>query len=642
MSLKVVEITDLRDFTREFVTIVGVPQMDPHNRNLTEGINLGIADGTQFSGPFNNGAYFHNADLYFWWNQFNKNASVGGARQVYGFLYAHDALCRDSRRGWYRPHTFQPTFGSGTGITHPFGSDGNTSSKIAVGQPNLQTGQQSFFRHGALNGMIIPESETYVSGWHRFNCADGSRQNFFEDFWPQVSSDFSGVNGGAVDGGTAGYWVAATGVNANLDPYHALVFEGITDTTGGMPGETSASAGMLRAVTSHPKGLLLIRSRASNFLGNGTPSNLDTRWIWVDITTGLAVGVLGQSGIVNSFSTNTFHDESFDHKQFEWERVQFVPDDGSAYDRPKGELHFSLSTDRRFGLPDQSIQVGSASPFTSLVNRQFVKVVDFNPFNETIGQVRIHNRQRFLGILDTPVEPIQDGGVSLPAAGTVGNRRSPGIYYHPPSRSWVNVQSSFFNASNAGPDEPAVGASRIIRWARQTTVEQLTAPTPDEAVRESSLLTIRLLALNDFGEPVAGETVNFRTNRQSTRDEQFNGTTQAATNYVVARGVIDEDGSLQIYSGGGIDSGGTLLALGVDYTVSSYATGTLAPVGSWPTATISVRYRHRSAPVYPGFGSVISTSSVTNADGVATVVLELGTSLRGELLGLEASSEVFV
>jgi len=450
MPLRVVEITDLRDFTRSFVSIQGPKNVDPHNDDFSNGNNLGTGDGTSIGSEFMHGAYFHNADLYFYRQELEKDDPITSNRVLYPFFYAHDALCRNPNRGWYYPVEFQPTFGSANGISYHFG-DSNVRRRVIVGQPNLQTGQQSFFRYGSISGSPNSAPETYVIGWHRFDCQTGARQNVFENFWPQISFDLAGPNGGAANGSTAGFWI---GASSNQEEYHAIVFEGITSTVGGMPGETSPSAGMLRAVTSHPKGLMLVRADASNFLGNGGANNLGQRWIWVDITTGLAVGVLGVSGPVNSFSANTFHDESIDHKTFNWQRVQFVPDEGSSFNRPKGELHFTLSEDTRFQLPNQLIQPGVGTSFTSTVLRSFVKVVDFNPFNELTGTVRIHNRTRFLGILDIPMGPIIAGGNTVGPTGSIADRRNPGIYYHPPSRTWINVQSSFTSASNNGANQP--------------------------------------------------------------------------------------------------------------------------------------------------------------------------------------------
>ena len=638
MPLRIVEITDLRDFTREFVNVKLLPNLDPHNQDLSEGINLGNSDGTTSGGEYTYGNYFHNADLYGWWQPNEKKDSGTLLRTVYGFFYATDALHRDTSRGWADTNTYQPTFGSATGRSYPFGA--TSKRRFIVGQPNLQTGEQLWYYWGDLSGSPTGAPEVYVAGWHSFHCATGARETFFANAWPNWSHPLNSLAAGAIDGNTAGYWHANSGVNGNQDEYHAIVFEGITDTTGGMPGETHASAGMIRGGTSHPLGLMLVRARESNFLGDGPSNDLGTRWLWIDIDTGLAVGILGQAGLANTRSNNTFHDESLDHKHFDWQKIQFVPDPGSTFAQPKGELHFFLSEDGRFELPGRTVE-GPDGDFTSLTSRQYVKVVDFNPFNATTGGVRVHNRVRFLGILDTPCEPIQDGGVSLPRSGTTHNRRSPGCYYHPPSRTWCNSQSSFENANNAGTDEPAVGASRFMRWARQADVDEVTHPVVLESVRANSRMTVRTRLITDFGEPIAGETVHFRTNRQSTRDEQFNGTTQATSNYVVSQGVIDDDNSLEVYESAGIDDGGTLLTLGVDYTVSSYATGTLAPVGSWPTDTVSVRYRHRSSVVRPGYGTLINSSAVSDASGVATALIELDANLEGELIGLEVDSEVF-
>jgi len=638
MPLKVTEIADLRTFTREFVTNRGFDNMDEHNNDLQYGVNLGNSDGTSGGSEYTYGSYCHNSDLYLW-EQIVEKKDPGLTRILYPAKHAHDGLCRDNNRGWWIPTTFQPNFASISGQSFHFGGTGKR--RMIMGQPNLQTGAQVFYFYGDISGSPNSAPEVYTAGWHSFNCLDGSRasginSNLFPNFSPDWNSSLV-----AADGNTAGYWTGGSGVNANQDEYHGILFEGITDTTGGMPGETNSSAGMKRALGAHPEGLLLVRARASNFLGDGPSNNLGLRWIWVDVDTGLAVGILGIPTIANNGSTNPFKENTLDFREFEWQGVQFVPDDGSTFAEPKGELHLFLAEDSRFEIVDQPVDPEEGDSFTSLVNRQYVAVHDFNPFNNTNGAVRIHNRRRFIGILDTPCEPIIDGGVDLGEYGTTHVRRSPSIYYHPPTRTYINVQSSFATANNSGADEPVTGASRIIRWQRQTQVDAITQPVPLDVVREDSLLTIRMKVTNDFGEPIAGETINFRTTRSSTRDEQFDGTVQASSNYVVAQGVIDDDYSLQVYEGAGIDDGGTLLEEGVDYTVSSYATGTLAPVGSWPTDTISVRYRHRSSVVTPGYGTLYNATAVSNSFGVVPVFIELGENLEGELVGVEADSEVF-
>ena len=640
MPLKVVEISDLRDFTREFVTNRGLSNMDPHNQDLSEGVNLGNSDGTSGGSEYTYGHYCHIAEQYLWWQITETKDSGTLLRTLYPAIYAHDALCRDTDKGWWIPHTYQPNFGSITGRSFHFG--GTAKRRFIIGQPNLDTGEQVFYYYGDLSGSPNSAPETYVIGWHSFNVLDGSRDQWNVNIYPNLNAGLDSTSGGAATGATAGYWEANNGVNGNQDEYCPIIFEGITDTTGGMPGETHPSAGMLRGGTSHPEGLMLIRARVSNFNGDGTSNDLGTRMIWVDLDTGLAVGILGLPSIVNSQSSNPFHENSINLRQFDWQRWQFVPDPGSSFAQPKGELHAFLAEDSRFELHDQSVEVAGETPFTSTVNRQYVSVWDFNPFNVTGGTVRVHNRRRFVGILDTPCEPIQDGGVSLDAFGTTHVRRSPSIYYHPPSRSYINVQSSFENANNAGTDEPAAGASRIIRWARQTQVDKVSHPIPIGEPRANGRITIRSKITNDFDQPIAGETVYFRLNRQSTRDEQFDGTTQAGTNYVVANAVIDDDASLEVYEGAGIDDGGVLLELGVDYTVSSYTTGTLAPVGSWPTDTVSVRYRHRSVPLTTDVpATLLNASAVSNANGVVSAQVQFGEFSEGELIGFEADSEAF-
>ena len=637
MPLEIVEIKDLRTFVRAFLEANRDRMFD--DQDLTEGYDFGNGDGRN-ANQREGGAFLQGPNLYMYRQALNKNnlaADSGQNPAARNAIYATDALLRDPGDGWWQPTIeFRTTLG-GLQIERHFG--GLTSFEIAFlipGQMDPSSRAQAFYLYGITDG-IQPDADirNYVRGWHSFQASDAEPIERFEDLWPNISANMVITNGGALSG-QEGYWRVAfqTGI-------YAIAFEGITDTTGGMPGETDSNAGMIRGGTSHPKGLLLTRPSAVNFLGDGIPNNLDTRWTWVDLDTGLAVGVLGLPAIVDSESDSDFSENRIGPSNFIWSSIQFVADEGSSFARPKGEIHLGMVVDDQNEINNHPIVDPGGNDFTATVSRQFVVVHDFNPFNETSGRVRVHNRRTFLGEIDTPFGPIISGGSTAPGFGTTHNNRSPKIYYDPQSQTYVGQQHVWQTPGGdiADLDQPIVGASRLIRWRRQTAISDISQPTPFDAVTESSTILAQMVVSDDFGIPVAGTTIHFQTERQSTRDEGFSGTTQGSSDYVVARGVIDNDGSLEVRSGGGIDIGGALLTIGVDYTVSDFATGTLSPVGSWPSAVISVRYRHRSAPVTPGFGTLLGATAVTNEIGIVNAAIELGPNLEGEIIGLNVDTE---
>ena len=143
--------------------------------------------------------------------------------------------------------------------------------------------------------------------------------------------------------------------------------------------------------------------------------------------------------------------------------------------------------------------------------------------------------------------------------------------------------------------------------------------------------------INDVGDRAISAPVTFELFRVSTRDEQFDGTATGAGTYTVSTDEIDDDGHLAVYEGGSVDTGGTLLVETTDYTVA-YGTGVLTPVGSWPTDTISVRWRHRGVRVGTGHGTLLNASSTTDGFGLAFASITYGADLDGELDELEATA----
>lgn len=619
---KVIEIRDFRQVAIDFVTQRGAPNMDISNQNLSTGVNLTGADGTAASGPFASGQYFQTQDTYMWMQTSDKQL-VGGSRAFYGGVYAHDALLRRADRGWWIPFVYAPNPSVGSSLFNFFGGTG--VNKLVAGQPNMRTLEQKFYM--------------YQAGWHEFQAWDANIVN--NNVWPNLGVDFL-VNG-AIDGSTAGYWSLDPGVSSS-NRGGAVVFEGITNTSFGMPGETAAGTGMIRGGTSHPKGLMLVRSQRFNFTGSGTPGNdLNVTWLWVDIDTGLAVGVLGVPASADSDTFTTWQAPSIDRRDgFFWDNVQFVADPDSSFDRPKGELHFFLCSEASFTRSGEAVEdpLGSTfNPTTSVV--EYFQIFDFNPFNRPGSPARVHNRRTQEGVLHLPVAPLVPGGsVNLvPNSGARNVRVSPRCFYHPPSRSYVNVQGSYSASANDGTGQPAVGSHRIVRWSRDHRDEFVSVPIPDTAVLENAASYIDVYATTELNEPASGIPVYFRTTRRSTRAESFNGTTQGASPYIVARGVIDRDGFLEVRQGADVDGGGTPLVETTNFTVN-YATGTLTPVGSWPSATIFVRYRHRGVSVTPGFGTLSFSSTITDVEGKATAILLLPDNLDRELVGLDVSTGV--
>lgn len=613
MPLEVIEIRDLRTFTQSYTTQVVGPGLQgaSFNNDISTGWNMGSTDGMATSQAWWSVYHFMRDEIVSIAAHTKRN---GAATAIRPGLFSRDALHRNPAVGWFRE-----------GDTL-FGANGSFTGRerLKVGQPNLQTGQQKlYYRRTILGGQ----------GHIEIDPATGSLVG--TPIWPNIPNDFVGSTVSDTNIDTAGEWRVQTAPLPEQRAYNPVIFEGITSTVG-YTAETSASAGILRGGNSHPQGLALIQAASANFIGGGSGNAVGTRWLWVDLNTGLAVGVCGLPVRADSGSTNTFAEPSIDGREFDWRIAQFVPDVGSTFAQPKGEIHLMTSLDTSFVLPGQTV-VAPEQTFTSTVTRNYVAVHDFNPFNVSSGTIRVHNRRRFLGVVDCPQEPIISGGFNATSATNNHLGRNVTMIYHPPSRSYIIWAGHPANANGDEADAPVVGNSRIVRFRRAIVIGNISKPTPTTEVNENRTIQVRVLVRTDLSEPVAGTQVTFNYYRLSTRAESFNGTTQGATAYVVGAGVIDDDNRLEVRSGGSVDTGGTILTRPGQYTVN-FATGTLTPVGSWPSATIFVRYRHRGVQRTPGHGTLVSASGVTDSNGMVFAQVRYQDNVDGEIDGMEATA----
>lgn len=617
MPLDIAEVTDLRTFYLEWIPTHMPSVVDANNDDFADGFGFSCADGNNRGTGHVVGAYDHIRDQYVY-HDFNvKNESGGAGRSLHGGFSSVDALGRESTQGWWVPHEFDPGGPGGGDSIFPWG--GNQRTRFILGQPNLENSTQTLYWYGNNTGE-----------WSSINMSTGVA-DVGADAFPNVVVDAltTTVTPG-IASGVAGYH----NDTANTNDYNLLLFDGMTDTTD-YDQETNVNAGILRGGSTHAKGLILRHAQAANFDGG---SNTGRRWIWIDADTGEAVGVLGIDVNADSDSGNAFAGPSIDGRSFVWDHAQFVPDPGSSFAEPKGELHITTSNDSTFALFTQDIDHPGGS-FTAEVSRQFVMVYDFNPYGNTTGTLRTHNRKIFTGIIDIPFSPAIAGGHNFPASSAnASDVRSPAIYYHPPSRSYVNRQNGTDDVSFENVDMPLAGLHRLIRWRRANVIETITAPTPLDAVTENRVVRARVIAADDFNERAAGVTVGYTLFRNSTRAESFDGTATGAGTYTVEADEIDEDGHLDIRHTNDVDNAGTLLVETTDYTVN-YATGVLTPVGSWPAQTIYVRYRHRDVRLTPAHGALLTASGVTDEDGVSIVQVSYADNLEGEIDEIEVSDQ---
>lgn len=595
MPLELTELRDLRTFVQDFANTIIVRDAPIARNDVSTGWNMAIADGS-IRALATIGVYDQIRDRYMFVMRAEKRNSLGTIL-LDQCVYMRDALCLNSSVGWYRAMN---------GVQIP-----SINGRLKAGQPNLQTGEQKFYGFNAGASFRHFEIDALTG-----NVVAG-------DVWPLFLNDF--ITSGPSTGNAGFYTVS----NSTLNIWQACIFEGITDSTG--------YDEIVRGGNSHPKGLALVLCESTNLDGG---LNTGKRWGWLDLDKNELVGFIPLPTNSDSTSTQDFAEATIDGREFNWHRLQFIADEGSTFAQPKGELHVTsdaYSSNNNLERENVTIDIPSGGTFVSSVQRNYVTVYDFNPFNVQTGTVRVHNRRTFLGIVDNPQEPIFPGGPDMTGIDDITNNRCVSLVYHPPSRTYTSVVSRAFAHPNDSDDGPVLTYSRIARWRRSVVTDRLSQPTVTSVATENRSVRVRVLAFTDLAARAVGVGINFALHRLSTRAESFDGTALGAGTYTVEADEIDDDGFHEVRSGNDVDNGGTLLVETTDYTVN-YATGVLTPVGSWPTDTIYVRYRHRNVQLTPAHGTLLTSGGVTDGDGQTFASVRYGSNVEGEIDGIVATS----
>ncbi len=595
MPLELTELRDLRTFTRDWANDI-IQRDAPVARNDTSGgYNLAIADGS-VRGAIAFGVYDQIRDRYIFIMRAEKR-DAGGSIVIDQNVSARDMLCLNTSVGWFRAMN---------GVQLPSSIGG----KLKAGQPNLETGEQKFY--------------AFSSGNRHFEIDPLTGNAGATNIWPLILNDF--ITSGPTTG-NAGYYTAS---NSGANVWQMCVFEGMTDTTG--------YDEIIRGGNSHPKGLGLVLCEACNFVGG---ANLNKRWGWIDLDKNEIVGFLPLPTRSETDSVQTFGEATIDGRVFNWHRLQFIADEGSTFAQPKGELHVtsdSYAPSNPLEVENVVIDIPSGGTFSTTAQRNYVTVYDFNPFNSQTGVVRIHNRRTFLGIIDNPQEPIFPGGPSMSGNDDILNNRCVSLVYHPPTRTYTSVVGRPFGHPNDSEDAPVLTYSRIARWRRAVVTDRLGQPTVTSVATENRSVQVRVLAFTDLAARAVGVGIDFTLHRLSTRAEAFDGTALGSGDIVVAAAEIDNDGFWELRSGNDVDNAGTLLVEGVDYSTPVFATGTISPIGSWPTDTIYVRYRHRNVKLTPAHGTLLTSGGFTDTNGQTFASVRYGANVEGELDGIVATS----
>lgn len=576
MPLTRIELRDPKVFVTQLVTErLSQTFFDTGQNDWSSGFKIQTGSGTSVGSGFLMPGYHHFTQLTIW---HSRGRSTTTPTIILDPAYiAFDCMMRNQSVGW--------------AISGEQLSTTLNSPRWLMGQPIMENGSQALYGRGAGTSRIA-----------EYSIQNGSLlvADSFPAMpaWPLLRSTIT-------VSATQGYWAHADFGGTNDTPDWGCIFEGITDSSG-MADRTIGG-------TTHAKGLMLYKCDSVNLSGLGTQSRA---WTWIDLATGNAVGKFAVPGSVDT--AGGVNDEPpLAGQTFAWRHCQFVPDDDSERNRPKGEMHMFSSA---FNIFDQTLP----SPLNG-ATRQFVTAYDFNPFARADGIPRTHGRRVFLGQLDIPRDPIISGGrtttesASFPTGGIA-------LRYHQPSRTYFVLTGGSVDQLTPATYQPEVGDFAFSRYRREFVPASISQPTPTEAVESGKDVRYRSIVVTDFGDRASGVSVTATTFRVGEYDERINTRTPAPTGtYTVLEGSIDDTTTLQVWQGG---LGGSLLTLTTHYTVNAPA-GTITGVGThWIAGTqYTVIYRSGGRTFVEHFGKSGNVAYVVAAgviDDNATLAIRNG------------------
>ena len=372
-----------------------------------------------------------------------------------------------------------------------------------------------------------------------------------------------------------------------------MIFEGLTD---GIPGETN-----LVGANVYPAGLMLGKYRSATCpvpIGTGVAADCDNAISWQDLHRGGIDGRLAATpGIVHSTFPNS--EAPIAGNEFSWYPAQYVPDDDATFNIPKGELHFYSS---RGDVP--------ADPL-NFAQSVYIKIIDFNPFQvaPTGGEPnRVHERVRF-GPTSVDFEISPMFGI-----GGAGDNRVDQLQlaYHPLTQRFFMVQADIsFSITTPGP---APGNESFIGyWLRAVDPIGVSSPVARDVPRIDDVVEYEAFVGGALGEPAASAAVDWTLFRNSSELEVivpvFPGFNTVANFPIDGNFALDPEGSLVVVA----DS--VTLVEGVDYTVT-LSSGRITWITDQTGATlVTASYEHRETNVLPPHGTLLSASSLSDAEG---------------------------
>jgi hypothetical protein len=301
--------------------------------------------------------------------------------------------------------------------------------------------------------------------------------------------------------------------------------------------------------------------------------------------------------------------------------VQFIADDESTANQPKGELIFWS----RVSAPD-----------TANDGRLYVKFVDFNPFGVVGVPNRIHLRETLFSRVNLTLNTLPTGSPPSPLNGL--NEQAPGlqnpnVWYGSEGNRRINVMAS--DGTDGG-----FGHTNIVQASKGVVAAIITPPAPKQDPVTNREIIYQAEVQGDLGELVANATVDWTAARLSTVSEILATTPSAGETVTVDNVPIDR--SIEFPPGFAVLEDGIPLTETTHYSVDE-ALGEITFVGPKPLGggvEYTIRYAHTEAPATPSHGTVVDGQVFSNIVGVAQTRLSMpdNDALAGHLDQLSATT----
>ncbi len=311
--------------------------------------------------------------------------------------------------------------------------------------------------------------------------------------------------------------------------------------------------------------------------------------ILVNLTTGLATLVATPTSY-GSVSHKFAGPELF-AQIVDFDYAQFTPDDASTPATPVGV----------FWLVHRP---PSSNPNDTTLQREWLKVIDWNPFGISSTPSRVHLRERLISAFDF----LESNFAALNGIASTSVNGS--FLVHP------RTNRLLFWAQATTVSSPIVaGDTKWIEINLTPAFSYLTEPAPYSEVATGKTILFAAEARGSLGERIAGKSVSFQLRRVSTVKETLATTGTPGETVTVANAMSPTDAAVAPVS---VYENGVPLVEGVAFTVNR-ATSQITFIAPKPLAgaVYQATYRHFGVTATPAHGTLLVAASQTGIDGLA-------------------------